>query len=222
MAKWREGQNIVMVSTSILGCGLDYGHVCDVIYHGPGYTMMDHYQEDLRAGRDGLECRAITCIVSSQKYSVPQSKYDLGTKALYESMLYDLGTKALYESMLQESDCLGKTPCLYLDGQADQCVAIPRAIFSGNCKKEAGSFGSSHRQAIELPCREADVFDSSPPHRELDVFDSLPPHRALNVLTLSPPRQESPGQELDMFDTSQTQVDIPNQLKLRKRDHISL
>jgi len=51
--KWLSGENKVMVSTSLLGCGMDYPHICDVIYQNPSFSMLDQYQEDSRGGRDG-------------------------------------------------------------------------------------------------------------------------------------------------------------------------
>lgn len=158
MANWRGGKNIVMVSTSILGCGLDYGHVRDVVHHGPAYTMMDQYQEDSRGGRDGLECQAVTFIVANQKYSVPQNKYDLGTKALYESM---------YE----EVKCLRMAPTLYLDGVAVQCVSFPGVVFCQNCERLLESF----------PRREPDIFDSLPNHPSLHALESSSPRQELDL-----------------------------------------
>ena len=125
LGKWRAGSNIVMVSTSILGCGLDYSHVHDVVHRGPSYTMMDHYQEDSRGGRDGLECVATTFFVPNQKYSMPTSRYDLGTKALYDSLYKDV-------------KCLRLATTLYLDGQAVQCISIPGASFCANCESQCG------------------------------------------------------------------------------------
>ena len=114
-----------MVSMSILGCGLDYSYVCDMVHHGPSYTMMDHYQEDSRGGRDGLECVATTFFVPNQKYSMPTSQYDLRTRVLYDS-LYG------------EVNCLRMATTLYLDGCAVQCISIPGASFCKNCESQCG------------------------------------------------------------------------------------
>ena len=114
--KWLLGETKVIVSTSILGCGMDYPHIRDVVHHDPSFTMLDQYQEDSRGGRDGLECRATTFVAENKDYRVTDHTYDLGTKALYDSMK-------------QINQCLRIAPTLYLDGQAVQCVAIPGASF---------------------------------------------------------------------------------------------
>ena len=120
MDKWLAGGNIVMVSTSILGCGFDYAHIRDVVHRGPAYTLLDQYQEDSRGGRDGLECRATTFIIEGQTYTPPAS-------------LYDLGTKVLYESMHERTACLRAAPTRYLDGRPTYCILLPGAAFCGNC-----------------------------------------------------------------------------------------
>ena len=56
MVKWISGDSQVMTSTSILGCGIDYSHIQDVVHCDPSFTMVDQYQEDSRGGRDGLQC----------------------------------------------------------------------------------------------------------------------------------------------------------------------
>ncbi|KAF8810835.1 P-loop containing nucleoside triphosphate hydrolase protein, partial [Phlegmacium glaucopus] len=103
MTKWLSGENKVMVSTSILGCGIDYAHIQDVVHREPSFSMIDQYQEDSRGGRDGLECRATTFVVDQKKYQVPKQ-------------LYDVGTKLLLESMNDTVNCQRIAPTLYLDG----------------------------------------------------------------------------------------------------------
>ncbi|KJA29081.1 hypothetical protein HYPSUDRAFT_113902, partial [Hypholoma sublateritium FD-334 SS-4] len=53
MHDWRSGGQQVMVSMSILGCGLDYPHVRHVIHNNIAYTMIDQHQQESRAGQDG-------------------------------------------------------------------------------------------------------------------------------------------------------------------------
>ena len=150
MKKWRKGENKVMVCTSFLGCGWDQGHVRDVVHRDPSYTMIDQYQEDSRGGRDGLECRATTFVVNNKQYRVTNSQYDLGSKALFDSMHDD-------------HTCRRTAPTLYLDGRPAQCITIPGAIFCEIC--ESQSTITSAARNSSPPCRVADIFNSNTPRR---------------------------------------------------------
>jgi hypothetical protein len=126
MKLWRTGINKVMVSTSLLGCGLDYLHVRDVIHRGPSFTMLDQYQEDSRGGRDGLECGATTFVSDDMKIYPPENTHDLGFKVLIDSMN-------------DKVTCRRMAPTLYLDGRAVQCVTLPGAVYCQNCSRSAPS-----------------------------------------------------------------------------------
>lgn len=169
MIKWVSGENKVMTSTSILGCGFDYGHIRDVVHRDPSFTMLDQYQEDSRGGRDGSECRATTFVVDKKKYPGP-------------TVPYDLGSKALFESMNDTVRCQRMAPTLYLDGKAVQCISLPGASFCDNCDKAMESFSTTN-----LPPRShypptgpvaysppATTSVPSPPRREPDLFDPSP------------------------------------------------
>jgi superfamily II DNA helicase RecQ len=155
--RWLRGENKVMISTSILGCGLDYAHIRDVVHRDPSFTMLDHYQEDSRGGRDGLECRATTFVVLNKKYRVPDQPYDLGTQVLYDSME-------------QAQQCRRIPPTLYLDGQGKQCVTIPGASFCDLCEKSTAGHVPINPPIVHSPPRRLpDIFDKSP-HDVLQNF----------------------------------------------------
>jgi hypothetical protein len=161
MVKWIAGDNTVMTSTSILGCGMDYAHIRDVVHRDPSYSMLDHYQEDSRGGRDGFECRATTFIVQSKKYQVPRDQE------------YDLGTQALYNSLYETNRCRRMASGLYLDGQALQCVMIPGASFCDVCEE-------SVKEIVSTPPSLAKPTGPStftPPRRSFDLFDPPSPPR---------------------------------------------
>lgn len=167
MIKWISGENQVMASTSILGCGFDYAHIRDVVHRDPSFTMLDQYQEDSRGGRDGVECRATTFFVDNKKYSIPDGAYDLGSQVLFDS--------------LDDSEsCRRIAPGIYLDGQAIQCVSLPGARFCDNCERGASkqvtaslpqSVFSTNHKTFEPPTRSSDVFDGSP--RRVDLREHL-------------------------------------------------
>jgi superfamily II DNA helicase RecQ len=50
MVRWIAGKPKIMTSTSILGCGIDYHNIRDVIHRDPSFSMLDQYQEDSRGG----------------------------------------------------------------------------------------------------------------------------------------------------------------------------
>jgi superfamily II DNA helicase RecQ len=122
MKSWLSGENRVMVSTTILGCGLDYAHVRDVIHRGPSYSIIDQHQEDSRGGRDSLECRATTFIVENKNYTLPQTEYNLGSQELNQSLQ-------------NPKTCQRMTSSMFLDGRPIQCITLPGAAFCQNCER---------------------------------------------------------------------------------------
>jgi len=168
--KWLSGENKVMVSTSLLGCGMDYPHIRDVIHRDPSFSMLDQYQEDSRGGRDGLECRATTFVVDKKKYRAPDQPYNLGTQILYDSM----------DNICK---CRRIDYTVYLDGKAVQCVSLPSASFCDYCDSSAGISSSINANTTcqrlhssnNLPVVNRLTFQGySPPRRSPDLFDPPP------------------------------------------------
>lgn len=164
--RWLSGETKVMVSTSILGCGMDYAHIRDVVHRDPSFTMMDQYQEDSRGGRDGLESRATTFIVQGKKYRVPDSPYNLGTQLLYDS-LNDI------------HQCQRIAPTQYLDGKARQCVTIPGAVFCDYCENCVASSLPEFPPPVQQP---SSISSFPPPRRTPDLFDRSPRVDLRNLL----------------------------------------
>lgn len=119
--EWLSGQNCVMVSTSILGCGLDYPSIRDVIHYELGYTILDQYQEECRGGRDGLPARAVTFVTA-------------GFKTSYKKQPYDLGSRDLLPAALSTEKCRRLVPSMALDGVATTCTTLAGAIYCDNCE----------------------------------------------------------------------------------------
>ncbi|KAF8868612.1 hypothetical protein CPB84DRAFT_1857350 [Gymnopilus junonius] len=66
MEAWISGRNKVMVSTSILGCGLDIKGIRNVIHVDVAYNMLDQHQQESRGGRDGLPCTVTTYVPQTE------------------------------------------------------------------------------------------------------------------------------------------------------------
>lgn len=114
MQAWRTGTNLVMVSTSILGCGLDYSSIRDVLHVDVAHSILDMYQEDSRGGRDGQSCCALTFIPEGRPK--PPSKET-----------YPIGTDEVYQWATQKEQCLRIIPSLFLDGVATTCTLLKDA-----------------------------------------------------------------------------------------------
>ena len=160
MIKWISGDNKVMTSTSILGCGIDYSHVRDIIHRDPSFTMLDQYQEDSRGGRDGLQCRATTFIVDRKKYQFTNQPYDLGGDFLLNS--------------LGDTSCRRTGPGLFFDGQPIQCVTLPGAEFCDNCERATAISQSNNLSFLSKPVTSTNPKRFSPPKRSFDLFDHSP------------------------------------------------
>ena len=159
MVKWISGDPKIMTSTNILGCGIDYSHIRDVVHRDPSFSMLDQYQEDSRGGRDGSICRATTFIVENKNYTISEKGYDLGAKKLLDSLS-------------DTTNCLRMAPTLFLDGQASQCITLPGAHFCENCERSV-EFNNS---ALLINSSSMSIFKpvNTPPKRSLDLFDPSP------------------------------------------------
>jgi len=121
MDRWTKGDQKVMVSTSILGCGLDYPSVRHVLHCGIAYSMIDQHQQESRAGRDGEPAMAITYVPATQR---PPS--DLGSKDRY-------GLKELHTWAANSQQCLRIIQSLYLDGVAVTCLLLTGCTLCAYC-----------------------------------------------------------------------------------------
>jgi len=205
MKSWLAGKNKVMVSTSLLGCGLDCAHIRDVIHRDPSYTMIDQDQEDGRGGRDGLETRATIFVVKKNSYKISQSPHNFGTQDLITSIYH-------------ETTCLRSSRSRFIDGRSVQCVSLPGAAFCGRCD----------RVMLETPSRPlAPVINQSVARIPFGIptpmtarSSMIPTHTPARH---TPPRLPSmspvPSQTDDMLDVfgSSTTVDLRQRVRTEKR-----
>lgn len=123
MTAWLNGVRKVMVSTSILGCGLDYPSVRDVVHVDVAYSMLDQHQQESRGGRDGKISRATTYV-------------PLGRIRPLVKDSADFGQKELYDWAEQDKQCLRSIPSQYLDGVYVNCAILPGCAPCAYCAQE--------------------------------------------------------------------------------------
>lgn len=123
MMDWRSGKHQVIVSTSILGCGLDYPSVRHVLHCGIAHSMIDQHQQESRAGRDSLRALAITYVSASSRRPIKIAKE-----------LYGLGE--LHDWSASPNQCLRIIPSSYLDGVPVTCSLLPRCELCSFCAEQ--------------------------------------------------------------------------------------
>jgi hypothetical protein len=121
MKKWTQGDKKVMVSTSILGCGLDYPSVRHVVHCGIAYSMIDQHQQESRAGRDGQPATAVTYVSATQK--------PLGGNSAY-------GLRELQRWASNLQQCLRIIQSQYLDGVGVTCSLLPGCTLCAYCSDQ--------------------------------------------------------------------------------------
>lgn len=114
------GKQRVLPTTSALGVGFHYDSIRHVLHYKLGYSILDHYQEDSRGGRDGRICQAITFMAESAIKVASQAKYDVGEFALQEWAR-------------QRSKCLRIIPSMFMDGVAVTCHLMEQAEYCATC-----------------------------------------------------------------------------------------
>ncbi|KAJ7939629.1 hypothetical protein B0H13DRAFT_2300317 [Mycena leptocephala] len=108
---WRKGHPKVVISTSLLGSGVDYDAVRDTINFGYPWSMFDLQQQIDRGGCDNLPCR-----------QGPQRE--------------GMGDK--YMIRWADGGCLQEQISSFLDGSAQTCLTIP-SLLCERCESELSS-----------------------------------------------------------------------------------
>ncbi|CAK5264080.1 unnamed protein product [Mycena citricolor] len=122
---WVNGETCVMVSTSILGAGIDVD-VREVVQIGIAFCLLDSHQQANRAGRDGRPARVLTFASSETKLS----------QAMESNMNISLGSQFLIPWLFLHV-CRRLIISVFLDGAGITCAAIPGAILCDICETEA-------------------------------------------------------------------------------------
>ena len=121
-----SGKQKVLPTTTALGAGFHYDSIRHVIHYKFGYSILDHYQEDSRGGRDGKRCDAITYEYENTFRGLPEDEYDIGRCALKEWAT-------------QTGRCLRIIPSCFLDGVAVTCTLLKDAEKCSYCEQEENS-----------------------------------------------------------------------------------
>lgn len=119
------GKQKILPTTSALGVGFHYDQIRHVIHYKLGYSILDHYQEDSRGGRDGQHCLAITFMSENLVKTSSQSEYDIGEDSIQEWAR-------------RRDQCLRIIPSLFMDGAAVTCTTLTDAEFCMTCKLQLG------------------------------------------------------------------------------------
>ena len=119
---WVAGKDKFIVSTSLLGCGIDVEGV-EVVYHFlTPWSVMDYVQESGRAGRGGKW--AESCIFVCNGERVPDIPKD------------SFGYEIMRKWVSQTSTCRRVALSSFLDGRAVTCTLLPNANICDVCKRK--------------------------------------------------------------------------------------
>ncbi|KAF8160065.1 P-loop containing nucleoside triphosphate hydrolase protein [Crassisporium funariophilum] len=197
MKEWLEGKQKVMISTSILGCGLDYPSVRHVLHAGISYNMISQHQAESRGGRDGLPAMAITYVPAHHRPPRhPSGKY---------------GLTELQEWAAEEKRCLRISRSLYLDGVAVTCSLLPSCTLCAVCRSQLDDVAPANAQSlifnVSLPtCQQPAFYKSNPIPKRRSIRQVLEtPHTYDLPLAITPPAPEmqtSWTESSTMFNTS--------------------
>lgn len=119
---WVSGKHRVVVSTSLLGCGIDVEGVEVVLHLETPWSVSDFSQESGRAGRGGHPSMSI--IFASEDEREPDGE-DVYGKA------------TMRRFVLGRSECRRATLSAFLDGGNTTCVSLPKALLCDVCLRES-------------------------------------------------------------------------------------
>lgn len=150
---WVEGRECVLVSTSLLGCGIDVEGV-EVVYHYlTPWSIMGFVQESGRAGRGGKPAES----------HIFASEVERGEEPGADDQF---GREKMRDWVLQRSTCRRVMLGSFLDVRATTCILLPNANLCDIC-----------RQRMEEPHPRRPTELTSPPLTRSDVpkVTPLPP-----------------------------------------------
>jgi superfamily II DNA helicase RecQ len=168
--EWVEGTVKILVATSALGLGIDYGHVRFVIHQGQSRSLIDFSQESGRGGRDGKEARSI---IFTSKEMRQKCEWIEKKESDWAGHLTG-GFKAM-KDWVEGRRVGGVKECrrvgldLYMDGKSTNCLSLGECVWCDICE-EAMARSESESEGIGS---EMDVQDddSELEGSEMDVED---------------------------------------------------
>ncbi|KAJ7764097.1 hypothetical protein DFH07DRAFT_1016628 [Mycena maculata] len=122
---WEQGKEPVMVSTSVLGAGVNQDNVQDTCHVHLSHSLIDQVQEENRAGRNNQPARAIYFLPSDAARDV---RVDVGDP---------FGADLLVPWAFNTEDCRRLQISLFMDGIAVTCLTLPGAALCDNCRRKA-------------------------------------------------------------------------------------
>ena len=123
--EWVGGKQKFLVSTSLLGCGIDVEGVRAVFHFGTPWSILDFVQESGRAGRGGHPSTSV--VFAGMDEDVP-----LGGDA---NDLY--GKETMRNWVTQDSECRRSALSDFLDKGRKTCMLLKGAVLCDVCKAES-------------------------------------------------------------------------------------
>ena len=155
-----DGQN-VMVSTSLLGAGVDIPHVRHVWHFGVPWSLIDYIQETGRGGRDGRPAHSHVFTWKAELQSSPR-------KLQYTE-------DAMRQLLTQPSDCRRVLISQILDNRPTSCTLLKRSNFCDHCRTDAEHCRpQSPIKFFQVPASVASA-KALPPVQDQQVVNPRPP-----------------------------------------------
>ena len=121
-ANWVSGKNKVIVSTSLLGCGIDVEGVEAVYHFLTPWSVMDYVQESGRAGRGGA--RAESWVFASEMEFEPEEP----PKDMF-------GYRIMKNWVHETSTCRRVAFSSFLDGRVTTCALLQNVNLCDVCQR---------------------------------------------------------------------------------------
>jgi len=141
LSKWKQGDLKILIATSALGAGLDYGAVRFVVHQGFAQRMIDFCQESGRAGRDGKAAESVVFFWKGFEKEVEWIKQE--------------GKVEMLEWVKMEG-CRRKALSVYLHGFGEDCMCRRDAALCDNCEKAMDGAGSLRIEEVRGVKRKRD------------------------------------------------------------------
>jgi RecQ family ATP-dependent DNA helicase len=168
--EWQEGTVKILVATSALGLGIDYGHVRFVIHQGQSRSLIDFSQESGRAGRDGKEAHSI---IFTSKEMRQKCEWIEKKESEWAGHLTG-GFKAMKEwvagkTMAGIKECRRVGLGLYMDGKGTNCLSLGDCVWCDVCEEAMGKSTETESESESEIEDEDEIEGSEIEGSEMDI-----------------------------------------------------
>ena len=153
--QWKSKRKNIIITTTLLGCGINVQTVTQVIHRGAFYSLTNLHQESGRGGRDGRYAKSI--VVTNANYLMRWMKSKSKDSWKDVTLRCRKDREAVVSWINLRSGCRRKTLQHAIDGVGHDCFMVGKAQYCDLCRKVSTSATPQGATPANAPVRNRTV-----------------------------------------------------------------